>query len=87
MNIVLDKGSKFIENYMVIGDLNYDILTPDKSQVLLYLAVYTIWCITFNKCRYHMMTITDSSIKIKCLKTKILVSITSTNDGSYPAGH
>jgi hypothetical protein len=34
MNILLDKGSKFIENYMVIGDLNYDILTPDKSQVL-----------------------------------------------------
>jgi hypothetical protein len=32
--ILLDKGSKFIENYMVIGDLNYDILTPDKSQVL-----------------------------------------------------
>jgi hypothetical protein len=54
MNILLDKGSKFIENYMV------------------YLAVYTIWCITFNKCRYHMMTITDSSIKIKCLKTKIV---------------
>jgi hypothetical protein len=27
-NILLDKGSKFIENYMVIGDLNYDILTP-----------------------------------------------------------
>ena len=34
MHILLDKGSKFIENYMVIGDLNYDILTPDKSQVL-----------------------------------------------------
>ena len=34
MNILLDKGSKFIENYMVIGDLNYDILTSDKSQVL-----------------------------------------------------
>jgi hypothetical protein len=34
MNILLDKGSKFIENYMVIGDLNYDILTPDKSLVL-----------------------------------------------------
>jgi hypothetical protein len=34
MNILLDKGSKFIENCMVIGDLNYDILTPDKSQVL-----------------------------------------------------
>jgi hypothetical protein len=33
-----------------------------------------------------MMTITDSSITIKCLKTKIvlLVSITSTNDGSHP---
>jgi hypothetical protein len=30
MNILLDKGSKFIENYMVIGDINYDILTPDK---------------------------------------------------------
>jgi hypothetical protein len=26
MNILLEKGSKFIENYMVIGDLNYDIL-------------------------------------------------------------
>jgi hypothetical protein len=35
MNILLDKGSRFIENYMIIGDLNYDILTPDKSQVLL----------------------------------------------------
>ena len=35
MNILLDKGSKFIENYMVIGDLNYDLLTPDKSQVYL----------------------------------------------------
>jgi hypothetical protein len=23
-----------LKNYMVIGDLNYDILTPDKSQVL-----------------------------------------------------
>jgi hypothetical protein len=34
MNILLDKGSKFIENDMVIGDLNYDILTPEKSQVL-----------------------------------------------------
>ena len=34
MNILLDKGSKFIENYMVIGDLNYDILTPEKLQVL-----------------------------------------------------
>ena len=34
MNILLDKGSKFIENYMVIGDLNYDILIPQKSQVL-----------------------------------------------------
>jgi hypothetical protein len=33
MNILLDKGSKFIENYMVIGDLNYDILTPDKSLI------------------------------------------------------
>jgi hypothetical protein len=32
--ILLEKGSKFIENYMVIGDLNYDILTSDKSQVL-----------------------------------------------------
>jgi hypothetical protein len=31
-NLVSD--IKFIENYMVIGDLNYDILTPDKSQVL-----------------------------------------------------
>jgi hypothetical protein len=31
MNILLDKGSKFIENDMVFGDLNYDILTPDKS--------------------------------------------------------
>ena len=34
MNILLDKGSKFIENYKVIGDLNYDILIPQKSQVL-----------------------------------------------------
>jgi hypothetical protein len=34
MNILLDKGSKFIENYMVIGDLNYDILAPEKLQVL-----------------------------------------------------
>ena len=34
MNILLDKGTKFIENDMVIGDLNYDILTPEKSQVL-----------------------------------------------------
>jgi hypothetical protein len=34
MTLILDKGSKFNENYMVIGDLNYDILTPDKSQVL-----------------------------------------------------
>jgi hypothetical protein len=34
MNILLDKGSKFIENDVVIGDLNYDILTPEKSQVL-----------------------------------------------------
>jgi hypothetical protein len=34
MNILLDKGSKFIENYMVIGDLNYDILTLDISQIL-----------------------------------------------------
>ena len=34
MNTLLDKGSKFIENDMVIGDLNYDILTPDKLQVL-----------------------------------------------------
>ena len=24
----------FIENYMVIGDLNYDILAPEKLQVL-----------------------------------------------------
>jgi hypothetical protein len=33
-----------------------------------------------------MMTITDSSIKIKCLKQRLflLVSITSTNDGSHP---
>jgi hypothetical protein len=61
MNILLDKGSKFIENYMVIGDLNYDILTPDKSQVLDDL------CDIFEKQRLFL-----------------LVSITSTNDGSYP---
>ena len=42
MNILLDKGSKFIENYMVIGDLNYDILTPDKSQVLMIYVIFLI---------------------------------------------
>jgi hypothetical protein len=34
VNILLENGSKFIGNYLVIGDLNYDILSPDKSQVL-----------------------------------------------------
>jgi hypothetical protein len=68
----------FIENYMVIGDLNYDILPPDKSQVLddlcdiFYLRNIVKNPTCFMKGRYHMMTITDSSIKIKCLKTKIV---------------
>ncbi|CAG2193393.1 unnamed protein product [Mytilus edulis] len=34
INILLDKGSKFIENYMVIGDLNYDFMVKSKSQIL-----------------------------------------------------
>jgi len=34
MNILLDKGTKFIDNYMVIGDLNYDIMIPEKSHAL-----------------------------------------------------
>ena len=34
MNTLLDKGTKFIDHYMVIGDLNYDIMIPEKSHAL-----------------------------------------------------
>ena len=34
MNILLDKDTQFIDNYMVIGDLNYDIMIPEKYHAL-----------------------------------------------------
>ncbi|CAG2224032.1 unnamed protein product [Mytilus edulis] len=42
INILLDKGSKFIENYMVIGDLNYDFMVKSKSQILRIYVTFLI---------------------------------------------
>jgi hypothetical protein len=34
MSTLLDKGIKYYDNLIVIGDLNYDLLCTEKSQTL-----------------------------------------------------
>jgi hypothetical protein len=76
MNILLDKGSKFIENYMVIGDLNYDILTPDKSQILddlcdIFDLTNTCWYVgTYESSYAPSMVSTVSPLKFVAINLK-----------------